>query len=133
MTRDAAAERRGGAEHRRSPTREPSPSPQSIARGAGRVDGDDGEVAVGIDAASRSRRVERPSAKVTVTSPPRRLWALVRTWPSATTTPDPRPLRPMLTIDGPTAVGDGRDGRADLFDGAHDWAPPVVRDWGEGE
>ena len=64
-------------------------------------------------------RVERPSANVTVTSPPRRLWALVRTWPSAMTTPDPRASRPMPTMDGPAVVGDGRDGGTELFDGAH--------------
>ena len=33
---------------------------------------------------------DNPSAKVTVTSSPRRLWAFVRTLPSAMTTPEPR-------------------------------------------
>src|SRR6185295_5176379 len=46
-------------------------------------------------------RVERPSAKVTVTSSPRTLWALVRTFPSAMTTPEPRWREPMPTIDWP--------------------------------
>ena len=36
------------------------------------------------------------------------------------TTPDPRALRPMVTMDGPAAVGDGGDRRTDLFDSAHD-------------
>src|SRR3954454_5889358 len=45
----------------------------------------------------------RPSAKTTVTSSPRRLCAVVRTDPSAITTPDPRPQpRPSPTTDGPT-------------------------------
>ena len=47
-------------------------------------------------------RVRRPSANVTVTSSPRRLWALVRTVPSAMTTPEPRVPRPIPTMDGPT-------------------------------
>ena len=49
-------------------------------------------------------RVERPSPNVTVTSPPRRLWALVRIRPSAMTTPAPRAWRPTATMDGPTVV-----------------------------
>src|SRR5690349_20673557 len=44
----------------------------------------------------------RPSAKVTVTSSPRRLWALVRTLPWPMTTPEPRVPRPIPTMDGPT-------------------------------
>ena len=67
---------------------------------AGRVDRDDREVAVGVDAADLAA-VDRPSSNVMVTSRPRRLWALVRTWPSATTTPEPRPSRPTPTMDGP--------------------------------
>src|SRR6185369_15298279 len=46
-------------------------------------------------------RVRRPSANVTVTSSPRRLWALVRTLPEARTTPEPRVPRPIPTMDGP--------------------------------
>ena len=48
-------------------------------------------------------RSVRPSANRTVTSAPRRLWALVRTRPSATTTPEPRRREPIPTTDGPTA------------------------------
>src|SRR6266540_26811 len=44
----------------------------------------------------------RPSAKTTVTSSPRRLWALVATRPSARTMPEPRPgPRPMPTTAPP--------------------------------
>src|SRR5439155_1762194 len=43
---------------------------------------------------------ERPSENVTVTSSPRTLWAFVRIWPSATTTPDLRSREPMPTTDG---------------------------------
>ena len=49
-------------------------------------------------------RVARPSANRTVTSPPRRLWALVRTAPSAMTTPEPRVRDPIPTTDGAAAV-----------------------------
>ncbi len=51
----------------------------------------------------RGRVSRRPSAKLTVTSSPRRLWAFVRTRPGATTTPLPRPQpRPKPTTAGPT-------------------------------
>ena len=49
-------------------------------------------------------RSVRPPANRTVTSGPRRLWALVRTRPSAITTPEPRWREPIPTTDGPTAV-----------------------------
>ena len=53
----------------------------------------------------------RPSAKVTSVVRSRRLWALVTTSPSATTTPQPRPpWRPMRTTDGADGVGDAADG-----------------------
>src|SRR5688572_11507515 len=83
-----------------APTASPSLDPHSIARAP----------AVSTETTARSPsgstpltvpRVERPSPNVTVTSPPRRLWALVRIWPSAMTTPEPRALRPIVTRDGP--------------------------------
>ena len=44
----------------------------------------------------------RPSAKVTVTWSPRTLCALVRTWPSPSTMPEPAPQRcPMPTTEAP--------------------------------
>ena len=43
----------------------------------------------------------RPSRNVTVTSSPRRLWAFVRTRPSAMTTPLPRLPWPIPTTAGP--------------------------------
>ena len=46
----------------------------------------------------------RSSAKTTVTSSRRRLWALVSTRPGAMTTPEPSPQpRPSPTTDGPTS------------------------------
>ena len=49
-------------------------------------------------------RSRRPSWKETVTSSRRRLWALVSTWPSPITTPEPWPQpRPRPTTEGPTA------------------------------
>ena len=70
-------------------------------RGAGRVDVDDGEVAVDVDPGERAAR-SRPSANVTVTSSPRMLWAFVRTRPSATTDAGAAlPREPIPTTDGP--------------------------------
>src|SRR4051812_25246868 len=71
-------------------------------------------------------RVERPSAKVTVTSSPRMLWALVRTRPSPMTTPDPRWVEPIPTIDAPawsaTAVrADWSSSMADMRLGSPIW------------
>ena len=80
------------------------PAAQRDRRRAGGVDLDDREVAVPVDALRRRRRVVRPPANRTVTSPPRRLWALVRTRPSAMTTPEPRWREPIPTTDGPAAV-----------------------------
>src|SRR6187200_2181441 len=85
------------------PTASPSPAPHSMALAP----------VVSTETTARSPsgstpvtvpRAERPLPNVTVTSPPRRLWALVRTWPSAMTTPDPRALRPIVTMDGPAVV-----------------------------
>src|SRR4051812_45311135 len=46
----------------------------------------------------------RPSAKVTWVVRSRRLWALVSTRLVATTTPVPRPWRPMATVAGAAAA-----------------------------
>ena len=43
---------------------------------------------------------DRPSAKRTCVVRSRRLWAFVTTRSGATTNPEPRPWRPMLTTDG---------------------------------
>ena len=43
---------------------------------------------------------DRPSAKRTCVVRSRRLWAFVTTRFGATTNPEPRPWRPMLTTDG---------------------------------
>src|SRR3954451_12273175 len=55
-------------------------------------------------------RVARPSANRTVTSVPRRLWALVRTAPSAMTTPEPRVRGAMPAAGGGADADDGRCG-----------------------
>ena len=73
------------------------------------LDRDGGEVEVGVDAGDRPVS-RRPSAKVTVTSSPRRLWAFVRTRPGATTTPLPRPQPAAEADDG---GADPLGGRAD--------------------
>src|SRR5205085_8423281 len=47
----------------------------------------------------------RPSANVTVTVAPRRLWALVTTSPGPTTTPAPRPNPDPRPNPAPRAIG----------------------------
>ena len=103
------------------PTASAAPSPHSSGGRAGGVDVDDGEVAVAVDSRRRCRASRRPSANVTVTSSPRRLWALVRTLPvgdddagAARAAADPDDGRA-------DALGDGGDGGLELFDGAHGW------------
>ena len=62
----------------------------------------------------------RPSAKVTVTWSPRTLCALVSTWPSPSTTPEPTPHRcPMPTTEAPGALGQLPDACLDLVQDRH--------------
>ena len=79
-----------------------SGSPQSRA-GASPVSTSITARSLSASAPATRPRSRRPSAKRTVVSSLRRLWALVRTRPSATTTPEPTPQpRPMPTTEGPT-------------------------------
>ena len=90
------------------PTAGPSPSAQPIGVAPA--------VSTAMTARSPSTSIPatvpvavRPPGKVTVTSSPRTLWAFVRTWPSAATTPEPRRRDPMPTTEGViVAVSDVR-------------------------
>ena len=98
-------------------TRWPSGMLATANTGAPQLDGAVGplqgrRVPVSTDSTTRSESTStpvarlctaRPSAKVTSVVTLARLWALVRTSPSPTTTPQPRPpWRPMRTTEGAT-------------------------------
>ena len=69
----------------------------------------------------------RPSAKLTVTSSPRRLWAFVRTRPGSDDHAAPAPPpRPKPTTAGPTRSAAERDGLLEVSDGAQCDAPLCV-------